>query len=89
MPVRNPLLYLTALLLLVLTGCISENTNDSVEEPGITGYVMDIGEEGLLVVSAEAEGAGGNSKGKDYYDAVWADSAPDDVKVGKYGLREG
>ena len=83
MPVRTPILYLTALLLFVLTGCNSENTSDPVEEPGITGYVMDIGEEGLLVVSAEAEEAGGTGGVKEYYNAAWAGNAPGDVEVGE------
>lgn len=84
MPMRNSIIYLTVVLLLVLSGCSSDNTPDPVEELGITGYVMDIGEGGMLVVSAEAKDYSRTGGNEEYYDAVWVSYAPGDVEVGEY-----
>ncbi|MFD1032509.1 DUF3221 domain-containing protein [Metaplanococcus flavidus] len=81
---RNPLIYFTILVLVALAGCSSESSDEPVDELGITGYIMDKGDEGILVVSTEAKDYSGTGGIEEYYDAVWTGGAPDDVEVGDY-----
>ena len=83
MPVRYPIIYLTGVLLLILAACNSENASVPFEEPEITGHVMDIGEGRILIVSPEALDFSGNGGIEEYYKAVWAGYAADDVEVGE------
>ncbi|MCD5324351.1 MULTISPECIES: DUF3221 domain-containing protein [Pontibacillus] len=64
------------LILLILGGCSSESYG---ERSDIAGYVMEKKGDEILVVSPESEDLGGN---EEFYDAVWAKDAPNDIKVG-------
>ncbi|MGF2617432.1 DUF3221 domain-containing protein [Rossellomorea vietnamensis] len=80
---RNLLVCFAVFMLFILAACSNENGNKDVGEPGITGYVMDKTGQKILVVSAKAKDYSGNGGVKEYYDAVWASEAPNDVKVGE------
>lgn len=50
------------------------------DDPGIIGYVTDISEDGILVVSTEAERISSNND--NYYDAIRFRNAPPEIAVG-------
>ncbi|MFZ3579744.1 YobA family protein [Virgibacillus sp. DJP39] len=77
----------TVLLILsfvmILVGCGNDDTNEYNGKPGITGYVMDKKEQRILVVSQEVKDFSESGGTKEFYDAVWANEAPNDVMVGE------
>lgn len=81
---RNPLIYFIVLVLAVLAGCNSENADEPVDEPDITGYVMDKDGGRILVVSTEAEDYSGTGGIGEYYNAAWVGGAPDEVDAGDF-----
>ncbi|TXC92709.1 DUF3221 domain-containing protein [Metabacillus litoralis] len=80
---RNLVVHLTAFMLFVLVGCSNDNGNEYGGEPGITGYVMDKEGQKILVVSTEAKDYSENGGIEEFYDAVWVNKSPNDVKVGE------
>ncbi|MGM0843896.1 MAG: DUF3221 domain-containing protein [Bacillota bacterium] len=80
---RNLLVCSTVFTLFILAACSNENGNKDGEEPGITGFVMDKEGQQILVVSTQAKDYSDNGGIKEYYDAVWASEAPNDVNVGE------
>lgn len=81
---RNPIVYFIILVLAVLAGCTSENADEPADGPDITGYVMDKGGEGILVVSTEAKDYSGTGGIAEYYNAAWVGGAPDEIEMGDF-----
>jgi hypothetical protein len=74
-------------LALSLFGCNAVNDkNDEKKAPdveaGIIGYVMDKQNEGILVVSHEAQDFSSTGGVEAYYNAIWFSNAPKDIRVG-------
>ena len=81
---RNPIIYFIILAIAAVAVCSSENTDEPVDVPDITGYVMDKGGEGILVVSTEAKDYSGTGGIGEFYNAAWVGGAPDEVEVGDF-----
>ncbi|RDW20972.1 YobA family protein [Oceanobacillus chungangensis] len=78
----NKIIYLAGFLFLILVGCSNGDTVDYSGEPGITGYVIDKIEESILIVNPEAVDFSETGGKEEFYDAVWANNSPEDIKVG-------
>ena len=61
----------------------NEENDTSNIEPGITGYVMDKENGGILVVDQAAQDFSSNGGLSEYYEAIWFSNAPDDINVGE------
>jgi len=76
--------FLIFVLLLSLTisllGCSSDNSND---EAGITGYVMNKENDRILVVSSEAQDFSDSGGLDEFYNAIWFAKAPKDIIIGE------
>jgi hypothetical protein len=78
---------LVLLLTISLIGCKSSNTSDGGNktpsaEPGILGYVMAKENNGMLVVSQEAQDFSSTGGVEEFYNAIWFSNAPKDIKIG-------
>lgn len=71
---------LVLLLAVSLLGCSSDNSKD---EAGITGYVMNKENDRILVVSSEAQDFSANGGVNEFYNAIWFSKAPKDIKTGE------
>jgi len=71
---------LVLLLAVSLLGCSSDNSKD---EAGITGYVMNKENDRILVVSSEAQDFSANGGVNEFYNAIWFSKAPKDIKIGE------
>jgi hypothetical protein len=71
---------LVLLLAVSLLGCSSDNSKD---EAGITGYVMNKENDRILVVSSKAQDFSANGGVNEFYNAIWFSKAPKDIKTGE------
>jgi hypothetical protein len=74
-------------LALSIFGCTVKNDDDNEKkapnaEAGIIGYVINKQNEGILVVSNEAQDFSSTGGIEEYYNAIWFSNAPEDIKVG-------
>lgn len=72
---------LVLLFTVLLAGC--SGNSRSKGEAGITGYVMKIADERILVVDSEAEDFSSTDGLEEFYNAIWFSNAPDDILVGQ------
>ncbi len=75
------LIYLSFLCLLILAGC--NGSSFLRGEPNITGYVMDISGDSILVINTEPEDYSGTGGVEEFYDAVWVSNVTESVAVGE------
>lgn len=80
---KNQKIYwISIMCLLILAGC-SNNEDTPVEDPYITGYVMDRTDQQILVVSTEGEDFSETGGADEFYNAVWFSNAPEDISIGE------
>ncbi len=82
---KNIVLVFISILVLgvFLSGCtIGEEQEIPDTEPGITGYVMDIADGRILVISSEAQDFSATGGIKEFYNAIWFSKAPENIKIG-------
>lgn len=73
-------LALVLLIAVPLLGCSADNSND---EAGITGYIMNKENDRILVVSHEAQDFSSNGGVDEFYNAIWFSKAPKDIEIGE------
>jgi hypothetical protein len=67
-------------LTMPLLGCSSENSN---EEAGITGYVINKENDRILVISSDAQDFSDSGGLDEFYNAIWFSKAPKDIIIGE------
>lgn len=77
---RFLLILLILIISLLLFAC---NSNTSIVEPGISGYVVKIEGRRFLVVSSEPEDFSRTSGGEEFYNAVWFSNASKEIQIGQ------
>jgi hypothetical protein len=70
------------LALLSACGIIGEGTGSANDEPGITGYVMAVEGERILVVATEAQDFSDTGGVNEFYDAIMFANVPEDIRIG-------
>jgi len=66
-----------------LWGCtIGEQQEIPDTEPGIIGYVMDMSDGRILVISSEVQDFSATGGIEEFYNAIWFSKAPENIKIG-------